>query len=186
VSRLQSGPVVKINPPDADEQFTILKIKVKEIKRNVPDDVLKHIVALISTSDVRRLEGAFVNIVALSSLSGEKLDIKFVEKNIQAKMGKTGRPVSINDVAKAVCKYFKIEQSELKSSNRAKSIVYIRHMFSYLARDLTGCSFSEIAMFLSKKSKAVVANSLAKAKAMLDKSQKAKEDYASLIKLISQ
>jgi chromosomal replication initiator protein len=186
VSRLQSGPVIKIVPPDAEEQLAILKIKAKEIKRDVPDEVLKHLVNLLSTSDVRRLEGAFVNIVALSALSGEKLDVEFVEKNIHTKMGRTKKFITIGEVAKVICKYFKIEQSDLKSQSRVKSIVYIRHLFSHLARNLTNCSFSEIAMFLGKKSKAVVANSLSKAQTLLEKSQKAKEDYANLLKLISQ
>ena len=56
------------------------------------------------------------------------------------------REISVADIQKAVCDYFVVKLSDLKSSRRDRSIARPRQIAMYLAKELTSKSLPEIGL----------------------------------------
>lgn len=65
--------------------------------------------------------------------------------------GETVYPVTVRDIARAVCRYFQISMIDVVSSRRAIAIVRPRHIIMYLARQMTTRSLPEIGRLLGGK-----------------------------------
>ena len=134
-SRLTSGLISNIDPPQYGMRVKILK-KYADLNRwSVPKNVLEYLSAEL-TQDVRQLKSGLMGVVAKASLLGQPIDLDLaasVVKNIIQKK----QSITIGCIIKLVCKYYNLSPKELVSRSRKQSVVRPRQVAIYLARKYT-------------------------------------------------
>jgi chromosomal replication initiator protein len=147
-SRFSSGIIADIQPPDLDLRIAILRNKRDQNHDDV-SNVLIDFIAEKVTTNIRELEGAYLQILTKAKAEGKELTVELAEevlgKNLNVKRGK---PVSSNQVLKAVCKYYSVKSSELKGKRRTKEIVIPRQVAMYLLREMTDTPYMGIGEIL--------------------------------------
>lgn len=147
-TRFEMGLVVDLAPPELETRIAILANLADEIGMKIPYDILE-LVAQNFNKNIRELEGAFNKISAYASIKNIELDADTVKKILKCD-GKA-KNIDIECITEAVCKYFDVSQSDLKSSARNQKISHSRQIAIYLTRELIQMSFVNIAEFFNKK-----------------------------------
>ncbi len=158
-SRFECGLIADIQPPDFETKVAILKTKSEDLGIKIPDSVYE-LMALNINSNIRELEGALLRLGAYSSLTGEPIDITMAEQTLKDLY--YSKPVTLQDIQKAVCEYFHISPTQLKSKNRSKNIAHPRQIFAHLARQYTETSLPEIGKFLGGRDHSTIIHSCKK------------------------
>lgn len=142
VSRFRWGLVVEIQPPDLETRLAILRAKAQEHGLPVEDWVLELIASRVS-SNVRALEGALIRAVAYAELNGVPLTRELAESLLTPEPG--DGLLDIAAIKAEIASQYQIDVTDLEGENRDKRIARARQIAIYLARELTGSSFYEIA-----------------------------------------
>ncbi len=134
-SRLTSGLISNIDPPQYNTRVKILKQYAELNKWSVPKAVLDYLSSEL-TQDVRQLKSGLMGVMARASLLGQPINLELaacVVKNIAKKK----QSITIGNIIKLVCKYYNLSPKELVSRSRKQSIVRPRQVAIYLARKYT-------------------------------------------------
>jgi chromosomal replication initiator protein len=124
--------------------MAILRREVANSNLVVADEVL-HFIADRIKSNIRKLEGALIQVASYASLTKAPLTIPVVETILAGSLdGEIERCISIDEIQRRVAEFFDIRVADMKSSRRPKTIAFPRQIAMYLSRDLTGCSLTEI------------------------------------------
>ncbi len=142
VSRLSSGIISSIEPPDYETRVRIINKKADSKSLEIPKDVV-HYLASALTENVRQLESGLIGVAAKASLLNLPIDVKLAESVVR-NIARRSQNITIESIQKLVCKYYKISMEELLSRSRKRSIVQPRQIAMYLARRYTGQSFQAI------------------------------------------
>ncbi len=134
-SRLASGLISKIDPPDFRTRVRILQKKSKMQGFVIPDDVLYYLAAEL-TDDVRQLESGLIGVAAKASLLGASIDTVLAESVVNNIVCQRKR-ITIDAIKKLVCKYYGISISDIMSQSRKQNLVRPRQIAIYLARKYT-------------------------------------------------
>lgn len=149
-SRFEWGLVADIQPPDIETKIAILQKKALEEAIKIPLDVAE-LLATLSESNIRELEGYLTRVIAVSSLTGRAINLEMAKdalKNLtRDKVEKIPGP---DEIIKAVAIYYNIKVSDIKSKKRTKAIALPRQVFMYIARNYAKLSFPEIGSFCDK------------------------------------
>lgn len=136
ISRFEWGLVTDIQPPDLETRVAILQRKAQDENLTVPDDVMRYIATYITTN-IRELEGALITVLAYSRLTEEKITISLVEEVLRDLIGSEKiRPVTIEQVQRAVADHFDVRISDLHGRSRQRQIVKPRQLAMYLCKEL--------------------------------------------------
>ena len=166
VSRFSWGLVTDIQPPDLETRIAILKKKVENETTKIPDDVLFFIAETIKTN-IRELEGALIRVMAYSLLEEKKISLEMAKNILKDLLRETLKLISVEDIQKAVCAYYKIDPKDLKTKKRIKNIVLSRQIAMYITRELTALSLPEIGQAFGGKDHTTVLHSFKKIKSAL-------------------
>ncbi|MFA6431142.1 MAG: chromosomal replication initiator protein DnaA [Candidatus Margulisiibacteriota bacterium] len=143
-SRFEWGLTADVGPPDFETRIAILKKKAELSGIMVSDDILSLIASRIS-SNIRKLEGALIRVVAYSSLNKITIDQSLVEhvlKDINSQKDKGN--VSVDVIKKFTAEYYNIKIEDLTAKTRAQPIAGARQIAMYLTREITSISFPKI------------------------------------------
>ncbi len=144
ISRFEWGLVVDIQPPDRETRIAILRRETEYSGINVPDDIIIYIAERIK-SNIRKLEGALIQISSYASLTGAELNLKTAELVlsgiVEEEMEKI---ITIDQIQRKLSDYYDIRLADMKSPRRPKAIAFPRQLAMYLSRSMTGRSLSEI------------------------------------------
>ena len=145
-TRLKSGLVLEIKPPDYDLRYLILEINAKEKGLDLSPKVLEYLAERIRKSP-RDLVGAINAIRAHIGLGKESqsTDIRFVTKILADEFRHQQKIITFDEILQAVSRHFDLNVSELTSKNKSRKITYPRYLAMYLARERTNMSFPDIA-----------------------------------------
>jgi chromosomal replication initiator protein len=144
VSRLSSGLVTDIKPPEAGLRRAILERRRAElVDTAVPDEVLDLLASRI-TANIRELEGAFNRVVAYAQLTGEAIDLDFTVATLGDVLRGSQRRITIDEIQRAVSAHFELKPLDLVSARRARVVARPRQIAMYLAKRLTTRSLPEI------------------------------------------
>jgi chromosomal replication initiator protein len=144
VSRFEWGLVTDLQPPDIEMRLAILKKKAQAMNATLPDDIINFLATRIRTN-IRRLEGALIRVVAFTSLSGKKLTIEAVENLLREILHEEGRQtISIEVIQKRVAEHFDIRLADMTSKRRPENIAFPRQIAMFLSRQMTEGSLSII------------------------------------------
>lgn len=144
LSRLASGLVADIKPPEPELRRAILRTKLADMPgAAVPEDVLELLAERLVHS-VRELEGALNRLVAYAQLTGEPVTMDFAMATLGEVLKGPQRRITIDEIQRAVCARFDVKQVDLISERRAVTIARPRQIAMYLAKRLTTRSLPEI------------------------------------------
>ena len=143
-SRFEWGLVADIQPPDTETKIAILRKKAKIEGIKLPDDVAG-LLAEVSGSNVRELEGFLNRIMAVSSLTSRDLDLAMAKDALKNLIkDKEDKVLTIDEIQKAVSSYYDIKFSDIKSKKRQRNIALPRQVAMYISREFGGFSYPEI------------------------------------------
>ncbi len=134
-SRLSSGLISDILPPDFKTRMKILKKKSLASGSIVPVEVLEYLASELN-DNVRQLESGLIGVTAKATLLGIPLDRNLAEsvvKNIVVLRKK----LTLETIKKLVGKHYNLSMSDLASKSRKQGIVVPRQIAMYLSRKHT-------------------------------------------------
>ncbi len=157
-SRFEWGLLADIQPPDYETRMAILKNKAKNLGLNLPDDVCDYI-AINVTNNVRQIEGTVKKIMAYRDLNNMPLDLQNVSRAINDMFKTEGNNVPTPSIIiSQVCKFYGVEESTLRGSQKTKGIAAARQVAMYLIRKLTSISLPDIGKEFGKDHSTVIYN----------------------------
>jgi chromosomal replication initiator protein len=159
-SRLASGLVVDLQPPDLETRVAILTRNAAAEGFELPQEVALYIATKI-TSNIRALEGCLIRIIALASMNGYKLTVELAAKALKdllPQQPSINRETIISQVA--AC--YSVTPAEIKGRVRTQRITLARQVTMYLYRNLLELSLKEIGGHIGGKDHTTVMHSLSK------------------------
>ena len=144
LSRFESGLTVDVQPPTLETRTAILRNKAGAEGVDLPLPVLEYIASRVTTN-IRELEGALIRVTAFASLTDQPIDQTLAEmvlKDIIASSG--GGEITAAMVMTQTADYFGLTIEDLRSKDRAQTMVHARHIAMYLCRELIEMSTTKI------------------------------------------
>lgn len=143
LSRLGSGLIVEIEPPELEMRVAILLRKAEAVGVDLPDDVA-FFIAKNLRSNVRELEGALNRVIAFARFRETRVDLELAREALKDLFELNRPPVSIDKIQRSVAEQFGIKVADMFSKRRPANIARARQVAMYFAKELTQKSFPEI------------------------------------------
>ena len=139
------GLITDIQPPDLETRIAILRKKANSENINISNDVILYIANNIQTN-IRELEGAFIRIIAYSSLTSRTIDVQLAEEALRGLLANNSKPklITIDRIQKETAEYFSLKVEDLKAKKRTKNVALPRQIAMYLSRELTDASLPKV------------------------------------------
>ena len=156
-TRLKSGLVLEVKPPDYDLRYLILENNAKNCGLMLSTTVLEFLADRIRKSP-RDLIGSINTIKAHKGFLQEKgeIDVAFVEKILANDLRHQHKSKAIDEILQIVAGFFGLTLSELTSKNKSRRVTYPRYILMYLAREHTDLSFPEVARIFNMHHTSVI------------------------------
>ncbi len=143
-SRFEWGLLADIQPPDYETRMAILKNKAKSLGLELPEDVCDYIATNIN-KNVRQIEGTVKKIMAYRDLNNMPLDLPNISRAINDMFKAEGNALPTpNVIISQVCKFYNVDETVLRGSNKSKGTSEARQVAMYLVRQLTNLSLPDI------------------------------------------
>ncbi|MEZ5710430.1 MAG: chromosomal replication initiator protein DnaA [Blastomonas sp.] len=144
LSRLSMGLVADIQPADLELRRAILRARISRYNiSEVGEDVVEFLARTISRN-VRELVGGLNKLMAYAQITGQPVTLALAEEQLSDLLSANRRRITIDEIQRAVCQYYKVDRSEMSSKRRARAVVRPRQIAMYLAKVLTPRSYPEI------------------------------------------
>jgi chromosomal replication initiator protein len=143
ISRFQWGMVADIQAPELDTRVAIVKKKAEQEHIDLPDEVA-HFLAETVQSNVRELEGTLLRLAVKAELLKRPIELAFAKEALRGTNPPRESLTTVDDIQRAVCEYFNIRMSDLKSHRRHRSVAQPRMIAMYLCRQRLNTSYTEL------------------------------------------
>ncbi len=144
LSRLSMGLVADIQPADIELRKKILVSKLARFAPlGVPEDVVDFLARTI-TRNVRELVGGLNKLIAYAQLTGQDVSLQLAEEQLTDILSANRRRITIDEIQRTVCQFYRIDRAEMSSKRRARAVVRPRQVAMYLSKVLTPRSYPEI------------------------------------------
>ncbi len=144
LSRLSMGLVADIQPADIDLRRKILEHRLTRFGSTaVPTDVIEFLARTINRN-VRELVGGLNKLIAYAQLTGQPVSLQLAEEQLTDILSANRRRITIDEIQRAVCQFYRVDRTEMASKRRARAVVRPRQVAMYLAKVLTPRSYPEI------------------------------------------
>lgn len=143
ISRLNSGLIVAIEPPELEMRIAILQRKAEQVRVKLPDDVA-YFIAKNIRQNVRELEGALQRAIHYAAFRSQPITMELVKEALKDILSFNRGQISIEFIQKTVADYYKIKLSDMYSKRKPAKIAQPRQIAMYLAKELTQKSLPEI------------------------------------------
>jgi chromosomal replication initiator protein len=153
--RLSGGVTAKITSADHATRLGILSKRAAALGLQITDDV-QEFVATHLTSHARELVGALNQLLAVSRIRREPITKAVAEEALADLIGQHAKPIQFQQIEKAVCEVFGLDQETLQQSRRAKALNAPRMVAMWLARKHTRAALSEIGHYFGRRSHSTV------------------------------
>jgi chromosomal replication initiator protein len=134
-SRLSSGLISAIDPPNFRTRVRILQKKATASGIHIPEDITQYLAGEL-TEDVRQLESGLIGITAKSSLLGAPIDMSLAESVIK-NIVRQRKLITIDGIKKLICREYNISSQDIVSPSRKQTLVRARQIAMYLSRRYT-------------------------------------------------
>ena len=143
-TRFEWGLTMDIQPPDYETRMAILKNKARQLGLDLSDDVCNYI-AINVTNNVRQIEGTVKKIMAYRDLNNMPLDLPNISRAIDDMFKSEGNALPTpNLIISQVCKFYSVDETVLRGTQRNRGVSEARQMSMYLIRKLTNLSLPDI------------------------------------------
>lgn len=160
ISRFLWGLSADIQPPDLETRIAILKKKSENYGIKISPEIMEYI-ALNITSNIREMEGCLIKLLANASLANRDITIELAKKTVKEISTNKKISLTISDVVRHVCAYFKIDENKLREKNRKKEIALARQISMYLSKKLTNSSLKTIGLYFGGRDHSTVIHAIA-------------------------
>lgn len=133
LSRFKWGLSVELTKPDYETRLQTLKARRTREGVDMDDAVLEYLASRVNTN-FRELEGAFISVLAHSTLAQKDSSVELASQVIGSLLGEEKSETTISDITTAVCDYFNITINDIVSKSRKRNIVQARQIAMYLSR----------------------------------------------------
>jgi len=183
-SRFGWGLTVAIEPPDFETRVAILMNKAQE-KGVQLEEPVAFLVAKRLRSHVRDLEGALNTLIANARFTGREITESFAREVLRDLLTVHDRLITIENIQKTVCEYYKLRISELLSKRRNRSIARPRQMAMSLCKELTQHSLPEIGDAFGGRDHTTVLHACRKIIELCETDGRLREDKVKLLRLLT-
>lgn len=183
-SRFGWGLTVAIEPPDFETRVAILMNKAQE-KGVQLEEPVAFLVAKRLRSHVRDLEGALNTLIANARFTGREITENFAREVLRDLLTVHDRLITIENIQKTVCEYYKIRIAELLSKRRPRSIARPRQMAMALCKELTQHSLPEIGDAFGGRDHTTVLHACRKIVELCETDGRLREDKVKLLRLLT-
>ncbi|RTK93993.1 MAG: chromosomal replication initiator protein DnaA [Neisseriaceae bacterium] len=183
-SRFSSGLTVEIQPPELEMRVAILKNKALRSAKLELDDEVAFFIAQNIKSNVRELEGALNKVIYHAKFSKIGLTIGVAKEALMELIAGESRIISIDDIQKTVCDYYKIKLSELLSKKRTQNITRPRQIAMSIAKELTQMSLPSIGANFGGRDHATVIHAQKTVAALRESDERVDRDYKLLLQML--
>jgi len=183
-SRFGWGLTVAIEPPDFETRVAILMSKAEEKNLDLPEDVT-FLLARKMRSNVRDLEGALNTLGANAHFTGRPITLEFATQSLRDLLAVHDRQISIENIQRTTCEYYKIRISDILGKRRLRSIVRPRQIAMSLAKELTDQGLPEIGDAFGGRDHTTVLHAVRKVVELRDTEARLDEDYRKLLRLLT-
>ncbi|MCX8014819.1 MAG: chromosomal replication initiator protein DnaA [candidate division WOR-3 bacterium] len=183
VSRLLSGLVCDLKPPDIETRIAILNNRAKIDGINVSPEIIFYIAENIKTN-IRELEGALIRVSGFATLTNTPLTIE-VCKKILADLQINKEPPKPIKIIESVAKYYGLTLEQLQSKERTASIALARQVAMYFLRTFGGMSLKEIGAYFGGKDHSTVIHAIEKITTLRKSEESLSQDIQKITMLIN-
>ena len=177
-TRFEWGLMADVQPPTLETRIAILKNKAAQLGFIIPDDIA-HYIATKITANVRQLEGTVKKIKAFRDLDGI-ISKETVDRAIQDMSKSNEFIITPDSIIREICRYFRIEEDQIKGQSRSRDCLNARQIAMYLIRRMTSLSLDETGQAFGGRDHSTVLNSINK----VEKKMKSDANYAETVKAI--
>lgn len=180
-TRFDSGLTVEVKRPDYETRKAILLERADYEHVEVPGTVIDYIAKNID-SDVRGLEGALTKVIAFSNLQHKSVSLDLAKSILRDKI-KVDVPkgISIQEIQKAVGRYYNVSTSDMRSNKRMSNIAFPRQVAMYMAKQYTNLSLSEIGNLFGGKAHTTVMRSSQKIDQLIRSKKRIKKEVDDIL-----
>jgi len=183
-SRFGWGLTVAVEPPELETRVAILMNKANQFDMSVPEEVSFFIANRIR-SNIRELEGTLKLLKANSQFTGKPITLEFAKTSLKDLLSVQDKLVTIENIQKTVCEYFKLRITDLLSKKRSRSIARPRQIAMALAKSLTNHSLPEIGNAFGGRDHTTVLHACRKIQELRDSETKVDEDFNNIMRLLT-
>ena len=185
ISRLGSGLMVNIEPPDLETRAAIVLAKAEAAGVHCPEEVAMFIAKSVFSS-VRELEGAYRTVEAMARFRGIPIGLPLARQALKNHNASVAMRISIEEIQKLVARYFQIRPSDLRSSSRKRAIVRPRQIAMGLAREYTDMSLPDIGEAFGGRDHTTVINAVRRIQELRGSDHNLDQQYKSLASILAQ
>jgi chromosomal replication initiator protein len=144
LSRLSMGLVADIQSAGLELRRDILQHRLATMPhQEVSEEVVEFLARTISRN-LRELEGGLNKLLAYSQLTGRAITRELAEEQLSDILSACRRRITIDEIQRTVCEYYRLERNEMSSKRRARAVARPRQVAMYLAKVMTPRSYPEI------------------------------------------
>ena len=176
-TRFEWGLMADVQQPVLETRVAIVKNKAANLGLILSNEVANYIANKI-TSNVRQLEGTVHKIKAFHDL-GIEIDQSTVDRAIQDMIRSNEFIITPDNIIKEVCRYFRVEEDQIRGPSRSREILNARQIAMYLIRSMTSLSLDETGK-LFKRDHTTALNGITK----IENRMKGDNNFAETVKAI--
>ena len=154
-TRLASGMVCRIDPPDYATRLGIVGQLARRMKLQLPQDAQEYIAAKL-TNHARELSGALCRLRATSESLGRPITLALTQEALGEMIHHSSRVVRLGDIERAVCDVFGLDPASLQADDKSTRVSHPRMLAMWLARKHTRAALSEIGHYFGRRSHSTV------------------------------
>ena len=178
-TRFEWGLMADVQPPVLETRVAILKNKAAQLGFILSDEIANYIASKI-TANVRQLEGTVKKIKAFKDLDGVEVNTATVDRALQDMSRSSEFIITPDSIIKEICRYFRLEDEQIKGQSRSRDSLNARQIAMYLIRRMTSLSLDETGKVFGGRDHSTVLNSINK----VEKKMKSDPTYAETVKAI--
>jgi chromosomal replication initiator protein len=123
--------------------------------------------------------------MANSRFTGQAISLEFAKEALRDLLALQEKLVSIDNIQKKVADYFQIRVGDLLSKSRSRSVTRPRQIAMSLTKELTSHSLPEIGDAFGGRDHTTVLHACRKIKELRDSENRIREDYQTLMRILS-
>ncbi len=177
-TRFEWGLMADVQQPVLETRVAIVKNKAANLGLILDDSVANYIAGKI-TSNVRQLEGTVHKIKAFHDLD-IPIDQPAVDRAIQDMIRSNEFTITPDNIIKEVCRYFRLEEDQIRGPSRSRDILNARQIAMYLIRRMTNLSLDETGKLFGGRDHSTTLNGVTK----VENRMKTDNTYAETVKAI--
>lgn len=178
-TRFEWGLMADVQQPVLETRVAIVKNKAANLGLILDDSIASYIANKI-TSNVRQLEGTVHKIKAFHDLN-IPIDQSTVDRAIQDMIRSNEFTITPDNIIKEVCRYFRVEEDQIRGPSRSRDILNARQIAMYLIRRMTNLSLDETGKLFGGRDHSTTLNGVTKVENRMKKDHTFAETVKAII-----